>query len=217
MKQALLFINGVPPKQLPETDGYQMVACTDGAFHYLKEMNFLLQKLDFISGDFDSHNGSDEDIYSQKFIHTPDQNKTDFQKSLEILLERGIGKVNVYGGSGGEMDHFLGNLHVAYLFRDKLKITFYDEFACYFFAEKNTVLHEVKGRMVSLYPYPEATGITTAGLKWPLTGETLIITDRIGTRNLAKDDSVEISFHGGALVLFVGLATMDDAGSVKDN
>ena len=171
MKQALLFINGVPPNQLPETDGYQMVACSDGAFRYLKEMGYPLDQLDFISGDFDSHNGSDEDIYSQKFIYTPDQDKTDFQKSLEILAERGIQNVDVYGGSGGEMDHFLGNLHVAYLFKDKMKITFYDEFASYFFAEKHTVLNKIENRMVSLYPYPEATGITTSGLKWPLSGD----------------------------------------------
>ena len=205
MKQALLFINGVPPNQLPETDGYQMVTCSDGAFRYLKEMGYPLDQLDFISGDFDSHNGSDEDIYSQKFIYTPDQDKTDFQKSLEILAERGIQNVDVYGGSGGEMDHFLGNLHVAYLFKDKMKITFYDEFASYFFAEKHTVLNKIENRMVSLYPYPEAIGITTSGLKWPLAGETLNITDRIGTRNLATDDSVEISFDDGALVLFVGI------------
>ncbi|MBA5246311.1 thiamine diphosphokinase [Marnyiella aurantia] len=215
MKQALLFINGVPPNQLPETDGYQMVACSDGAFRYLKEKGYPLDQLDFISGDFDSHNGSDEDIYSQRFIYTPDQDKTDFQKSLEILLERGIQKVDVYGGSGGEMDHFLGNLHVAYLFKSKLKITFYDEFACYFFAEEHTVLNDVKNRMVSLYPYPEAAQITTKGLKWPLSGETLNMTDRIGTRNLALEDSVVINFERGALVLFVGLATGDANGSAE--
>ncbi len=213
MKRALLFINGVPPRQLPETKGYEIVACSDGAFHYLKEKAFPLEKLDCISGDFDSHNGSDEEIYSQKFIHTPDQDKTDFQKSLEILLQRGIEEVDVYGGSGGEMDHFLGNLHVAYLFKDRLKITFYDEFAVYFFAEKYIVLNSVKDRMVSLYPYPTASLITTKGLKWPLTGETLTMTDRIGTRNHAVDDVVEIKFESGALVLFVGLVTGKPAGS----
>ncbi len=213
MNRALLFINGVPPLQLPETAAYDIVACSDGAFHYLKEKGFALDLLDFISGDFDSHTGSDEEIYSQRFIHTPDQDKTDFEKSLEILLERGIQKVDVYGGSGGEMDHFLGNLHVAYLFKDRLKITFYDEFACYFFAEKHTVLNDVKNRMVSLYPYPEAAQIVTNGLKWPLSGETLNMTNRIGTRNLALEDSVGINFESGALVLFVGLATGDACAS----
>lgn len=203
MKQALLFINGVPPTELPQTDGYDAVACSDGAFHYLKKKGFPLQKLDFISGDFDSHIGSDEHIYSQKFIYTPDQDKTDFQKSLEIMLQRGISSVSVYGGSGGEMDHFLGNLHVAYLFKDQLKITFYDKFASYFFSTDHTVLKDVKNRIISLYPYPEVRGVTTTGLKWPLAAEDLDITHRIGTRNLAVADTVSVSFESGALVLFV--------------
>ena len=121
--KALLFINGVPPKNLPETEDYAMIACSDGAFHYLKEKKFPLDKLDFISGDFDSHCGSDDDIYYQKFIFTPDQDKTDFEKSLEIIAQKGLKKIDVYGGSGGEMDHFLGNLTVAFLFKQDLKTT----------------------------------------------------------------------------------------------
>ena len=61
MEKALLFINGVPPEKLPETENYSLIACSDGAFHYLKEKNFPLEKLDFISGDFYSHCGSDDD------------------------------------------------------------------------------------------------------------------------------------------------------------
>ena len=85
IKSALLFINGTPPKNLPETEGYDVIACIDGAFHYLKEKKFPLEKLDFIYGDFDSHSGSDENIYHEKFIFTPDQNFTDFQKALDLL------------------------------------------------------------------------------------------------------------------------------------
>ena len=62
MSRALLFINGEPPKTLPSLADYQLIACTDGAFHYLKEKNFPLEKLTFISGDFDSHTGADEAI-----------------------------------------------------------------------------------------------------------------------------------------------------------
>lgn len=132
MEKALLFINGVPPEKLPVTEEYSLIACSDGAFNYLKEKNFPLEKLDFISGDFDSHNGSDDDIYEHKFIFTPDQDKTDFEKSLEIIGQKGYSRIDVYGGSGGEMDHFLGNLTVALRFKNQMGITFYDEFSSYF-------------------------------------------------------------------------------------
>lgn len=203
-KKALLFINGDAPKTLPVTEDYNIVACSDGAFHYLKSMNFPLEKLDFISGDFDSHAGLDEAVYKEKFIHTPDQEKTDFSKSLEILVGKGIEKVDVFGGSGGEMDHFLGNLTVAYSFKDKIEIKFFDEFSTYYFIPKDFVLKDVKDKMISLYPFPVAENIVTAGLNWPLNSETLKITDRIGTRNFAVDDEIYISYQSGDLLIFVG-------------
>lgn len=201
--KALLFINGVPPKNLPETEDYAMIACSDGAFHYLKEKKFPLDKLDFISGDFDSHLGNDEAIYHDRFIFTPDQDKTDFHKSLEIIQERGITAVDVYGGSGGEMDHFLGNLTAAFLFKNHLEITFYDEFSTYFFAPKTLVLENVKGKIISLYPFPLTENITTKGLNWPLNNESLDISKRIGTRNLASEETVVIHYGKGDLVVFV--------------
>lgn len=201
--KALLFINGIPPKNLPEITGYSLIACSDGAFHYLKEKDFPLEKLDFISGDFDSHAGTDENVYQEKFIYTPDQDKTDFEKSLKIIKEKGCKIVDVYGGSGGEMDHFLGNLTVAYLFKKDLKITFFDEYSTYFFAPKKLILEDVKDQMISLYPFPTAGNITTAGLNWQLTNESLEVTSRIGTRNFAKENQVRIAFETGNLVVFV--------------
>lgn len=204
MEKALLFINGVPPEKLPVTEKYSLIACSDGAFNYLKEKNFPLEKLDFISGDFDSHNGSDDDIYEQKFIFTPDQDKTDFEKSLEIIGQKGYSRIDVYGGSGGEMDHFLGNLTVALRFKNQMEITFYDEFSNYFFAPNHLVLENVKGKMISLFPFPLAESVSTQGLNWSLNKEDLAITGRIGTRNFASEDQVIINFEKGELVVFVG-------------
>ena len=202
--KALLFINGVPPKSFPALESYALIACSDGAFHYLKENGFPLDQLDFISGDFDSHTGIDEGVYQDKFIYTPDQDKTDFEKSLEIIEKRGFNEVDVYGGSGGEMDHFLGNLTVAFKFKEDLKITFFDEYSKYFFAPNILVLNEVKNKLISLYPFPSATNVSTTGLNWSLQNETLDITNRIGTRNFAKEDQVSIEFETGNLVVFIG-------------
>ena len=203
-KTALLFINGTPPKNLPNTEGYAIIACTDGAFHYLKEKNFTLDKLDFISGDFDSHSGIDENIYYEKFIFTPDQNFTDFQKALDILKNKDVKKVDVYGGSGGEQDHFLGNLHVAFLFKDLMEITFYDEFSSYFFIPKDFEINNVEGKMVSLLPFPKVENLVTDGLNWELKNEDLEITKRIGTRNFATKSTVKISYSDGDLLVFIG-------------
>jgi thiamine pyrophosphokinase len=202
--KALLFINGDPPKSFLPLDGYGLIACTDGAFHYLKQQSFPLNQLDFISGDFDSHTGSDENVYDEKFILTLDQDKTDFHKALEIILERGFHTIDVFGGSGGEQDHFLGNLTVAYAFKDRLNIKFYDEFSEYYFIPKNFKLNGVRNKMISLYPFPSVENITTKGLNWTLTNGSLSITSRIGTRNFAIEDEVSVQYDSGDLLFFVG-------------
>jgi len=200
----LLFINGDAPKSFPKIENYSLIACTDGAFHYLKNLNFPLDKLDFISGDFDSHSGADENVYDEKFIYTPDQDKTDFHKALEIIVEKGFKNVDVLGGSGGEQDHFLGNLTVAFSFKDQLDIKFYDEFSEYYFIPKNFTANGVKDKMVSLYPFPSVENITTKGLNWCLTNGDLSITSRIGTRNFAVEDEVSIEYEKGDLLIFIG-------------
>ena len=209
MKKALLFINGDSPKTIPNLSGYDLIACTDGAFHYLKELNFPLEKLDFISGDFDSHKIEEEIIqqaqnHSFEIIETPDQNKTDFHKALELILEKSFENIDVYGGSGGEQDHFLGNLSVAYAFKDKLNLQFFDEYSSYYFIPKNFSISDVKGKMISLMPFPIAKNIETKGLKWPLNREDLMLGERIGTRNIAENKDVTIKYNQGDLLIFVG-------------
>ncbi|SHG68225.1 thiamine pyrophosphokinase [Chryseobacterium oranimense] len=202
--KVLLFINGDAPKMLPDAGQYELIACTDGAFHYLKNMGFPLEKLDFISGDFDSHSGSDENIYHKKFIHTPDQDKTDFHKALDLILQQGFSTVDVFGGSGGEQDHFLGNLTVAYTFKDKMNLKFYDEFSEYYFIPPSFSVKGVNNKMISLYPFPYVENITTKGVNWPLTNGSLSITSRIGTRNFAVEDEVSIEYEKGDLLIFIG-------------
>lgn len=202
--KALLFINGDAPESFPDPEKYGLVACTDGAFHYLKKLGFPFEKLDFVSGDFDSHSGKDEGIYDEKFIYTPDQDKTDFQKALEIIMEKGFHQVEVLGGSGGEQDHFLGNLTVAFGCKDRMDIKFYDEFSEYYFIPKKITVTGVKGKLISLYPFPSVDNITTRGLNWPLTSGNLSITSRIGTRNFAIEDEVSIEYEHGDLLIFVG-------------
>lgn len=207
--KALLFINGEPPKEFPNLSDYELVACTDGAFHYLKELSFPLDKLDFISGDFDSYtepfdSAQDDKQYDFEIIETPDQNKTDFHKALELIREKGFENIDVYGASGGEQDHFLGNLSVAFFFKDQLNLRFFDNYSSYYFIPKEFSISGVKDKLISLLPFPIAKNIETKGLKWPLYKENLIFGERIGTRNIAEDQDVSIKYKEGDMLIFVG-------------
>ena len=203
---ALIIANGAScqPELLGQLlEWSPLVVVLDSAIERVMHLDI---KIDVLLGDFDRD--FDPEIYKTKqypleIVHTPDQNKTDFHKSLEIIAEKGFTKVDVFGGSGGEMDHFLGNLTVAFLFKNNLKITFFDEYGSYFFSPKKLVLNEVKGKTISLYPFPSTKNITTIGLQWPLNNEHLELTKRIGTRNVAVEEMVTIHFESGDLVVFV--------------
>lgn len=202
MKRALLFINGEVPTTFPELSDYSLIACTDGAFLKLKKNNFPISQLDFVSGDFDSFQPQFNNT-SIEHIYTPDQDKTDFQKALEIIIERGYSEVVVLGASGGEMDHYLGNLFVALKMKKAIKIIFYDEFSKYFFTDKEIHLTSVKGKNISLYPYPETLGLVTEGLQWEINQKDFSLHTQMGIRNRALQNEVKIQYQSGELLVFV--------------
>ncbi|CAI8285630.1 MAG: Thiamine pyrophosphokinase [Polaribacter sp. SA4-10] len=192
-----LLLNGEKPTNLPDISKYELICATDGAYQYLKENQIQPH---FISGDFDSLATLPKDIET---IHTPDQNFTDFDKILQILFDRNFKNIHVYGASGKEQDHFLGNLHTALQWQKKLNITFLDDYGRYFFGDKEMVLSSCLNKIVSLLPFPTATKITTQGLLYPLQNETLTFGAKIGTRNKATKKEVNISFETGELLIFM--------------
>lgn len=199
MNKIALFLNGQAPEKFPDLNQFEKVFCTDGAYRYLKENDIIP---DVVSGDFDSVSVEEipEDI---EVIITPDQEFTDFEKALKIIEQKGFKEVYVYGSSGIEHDHFLGNLTTGLKYMDKLNLIFFDDFSCYFFAGKKTILENYKDRTISLYPFPFVNGITTNGLKYVLNNENLDLTQRIGTRNIGMEDKIEIEFKEGNLLIFI--------------
>ncbi|RKS87769.1 thiamine pyrophosphokinase [Orbus hercynius] len=201
MAKALLFVNGEPPKNYPtDLSQYQYIACTDGAYH-----NYLTQTditPNFIIGDFDSLQNQPIDNRID-IIHTPDQSKTDFEKALLFLANKGIHQFDIYGANGHASDHFLGNISVAMRYYHIFELRFYDNYCDFFFAKKFTTLNHVKDKTISLIPLSEVKHLTITGFKYPLTNETINFNGLISLRNQAIDDLVTISFEQGDLLVFI--------------
>jgi len=196
-KKAFLLLNGLEPSSIPDLEIYDIVCAIDGAYNFLSSKNI---KPDLVTGDFDSINSIPPHIET---IATPDQNYTDFDKALSILQQRGYHAIDVYGASGNEHDHFLGNLSTALQWKNELSISFFDDFGTYFFIEKVIKLEGVKNKTISLVPFPKASGIITEGLLYPVKDETFTFGQRIGTRNKAKNNEVHIRFKDGELLIFI--------------
>lgn len=198
MSQVVLFLNGEKPEYLPSITNYELIICTDGAYDYLIGVNIVP---DLIIGDFDSIEALPTNI---DYIHTPNQNYTDFEKAIKIIIEKGYNHIDVFAANGLEQDHFLGNMTTALKYKKLVNITFYDDKQTYYFADKKTCLAQVKDKTISLFPFPETKNVVTNGLKYPLNGSTLsMLENKVGTRNLADKESVEITFSEGHLLLFI--------------
>jgi len=82
-------------------------------------------KVDVLLGDFD--NDFDPEIYKEKqypleIVHTPNQDKTDLEKALDYLIEKGHKAVNVVWATGKRADHTLTNITNIVSYRNKIKI-----------------------------------------------------------------------------------------------
>lgn len=196
-KKAFVLLNGSEPSIFPNLSEYDIVCAIDGAYNHFETKNIIP---DLVTGDFDSIQNIPSSV---EIINTPDQNFTDFDKALMILKERGFVTIDVYGGSGKEHDHFLGNISTALQWKVILNITFFDDFGSYFFIKKNIKLTNLKGRNISLIPFPIAHEIITEGLLYPIKNETLTFGKRIGTRNIASENEIKISFKSGELLIYV--------------
>jgi thiamine pyrophosphokinase len=196
-KKAFILLNGAEPKRFPDLKNYEIVCAIDGAYNYFEAQNIVP---DLVTGDFDSIKTIPTKV---EVINTPNQDFTDFEKALQILKHRGYYHIDVYGGSGKEHDHFLGNISTALQWKIGLDLTFYDDFGKYFFIEDYFKGNDLKERNISLIPFPIAKGIITKGLLYPLNNETLVFGERIGTRNKACENEVQISVEEGNLLIYI--------------
>ncbi len=196
-KRAFILLNGSAPSDLPNLSQYDIVCAIDGAYNYFESNNIIP---DLVTGDFDSIRNIPTTV---EVINTPNQEYTDFEKALQILKHRGFYDIDVYGGSGKEHDHFLGNISTALQWKIGLNITFFDDFGKYFFIEESIFLTNIIGKNISLIPLPIASGVLTEGLLYPLKNETLTFGQRIGTRNKATKNKVEITVEKGDLLIYI--------------
>ncbi|MCB0278826.1 MAG: thiamine diphosphokinase [Calditrichaeota bacterium] len=177
---------------------YESIYCTDGAYNILKKKKIAVHA---VIGDFDSIKQTTHQ--SDRFVHRPDQNFTDFDKALAYLDELQVEKIDVFGASGNEQDHFLGNLYVARKWKQRFSLMFYDQYQRYFLAKSTEVIDNILGKTVSLMPFYQADKITTSGLQYPLDQASLGFDSSIGIRNKAVSQRVQIKHSSGDLIIFV--------------
>lgn len=162
-------------------------------------------KIDVLLGDFDRNLDLDT-IRSQQYpltvVHTPDQNKTDLEKGIEYLIERGFSAVNIVWATGRRADHSITNMTTIVRYKDQIRIVMLDDHSKVFPLVGRYEKWYEAGTPLSLIPVGTVTGISTEGLLYNLDDDTLTLGYRTGSSNeAAADGFVRIEAQTGNLLI----------------
>lgn len=206
--KAVLLANGHPPtKGMLEESICQdtFFLCADGGANAAARMGF---QPDMIIGDLDSiSQGTLRRFASVKTRRVADQTSTDLEKALTWLVRKGFKLIEIFGATGGRMDHAMGNLSAIAKFQRKAQLVTHDGDGSIFPVLSRFEADIPVGTLVSLLPLTLCEGVVTTGLKWNLRYESLALGLRDGTSNVVTSSPVTIIVRRGTMFLFVRTGT----------
>lgn len=200
MKAVILCDGDIPQKSTIDralSDAELLIAADGGAYHAQK----LQIQPDIIIGDLDSYKvtGKEDAVV----IKDDDQETNDLEKALSYTLKKSADVAVIFGATGKRLDHTLKNLSVLLRFDSQFKsILLMDDYSEMKIIQSPFKQKFEPGTVLSLFPLSgKVEGITTSGLKYPLKNEDLENGIRDGSSNEVIQNTVEITFKKGDLLL----------------
>jgi thiamine pyrophosphokinase len=162
-----------------------------------------------IIGDFDSLGAADISSYQQAGIETiqypTHKDETDLELALLYAINHEVTHVFIIGALGDRWDMTLANILLAVHIRfSQLSIRLLDGFdeLAILRGEGQMDITDRPGDTLSLIPLcGDASGITTHGLVYPLTDETLYFGSSRGVSNIILSDQAQVIIKAGILLL----------------
>ena len=188
-KNVSVILNGQMPTDgtiINQITNSDYIIAVDGSANKLFDLEIIP---DVIIGDLDSlQNIKNKDI---ELVETPDQNKTDFRKTLEWCIEKNILNISIFGISGESEDHFLGNYYTLSDFGEKISWKAFTDFSVISPCVGNKKFESFKGQKVSLFCMKGSSTVNSKNLEYPLQSYHLKPSDD-AVRNLSLEDNFTI-------------------------
>ena len=196
-KNVSVILNGQMPTDdtiINQITNSDYIIAVDGSANKLFDLEIIP---DVIIGDLDSlQNIKNKDI---ELVETPDQNKTDFRKTLEWCIEKNILNISIFGISGESEDHFLGNYYTLSDFGEKISWKAFTDFSVISPCVGNKKFESFKGQKVSLFCMKGSSTVNSENLEYPLQSYYLKPSDD-AVRNLSLEDHFIIESTNTILV-----------------
>jgi len=196
-KNVSVILNGQMPTDdtiINQITNSDYIIAVDGSANKLLDLQIIPN---VIIGDLDSfQNINNKNI---EFVETPDQNKTDFRKTLEWCIEKDILNISIFGISGESEDHFLGNYYTLSDFGEKISWKAFTDFSVISPCVGRKKFESFAGQKVSLFCMKGSSTINSEHLEYPLQSYHLKPSDD-AVRNLSLEDYFTIESTTSILI-----------------
>ena len=183
-------------KHLYFEEANEFIVGVDSGLEYLIDLN---KAIDLAVGDFDSVN---QNLYQtlknkcNKIIQlNPEKNMTDLAYTLDYIYNNmDYNEIEVYGGIGGRVDHFLSNINLI----KKYDFSIRDNKHLIFMLKKGT--HKINNfkKYISFFAIEDVYNFTITGFKYPLNDYYLSTNDSICVSN---EGSGKVEFTKGKVLV----------------
>lgn len=205
-ERAIVFVNGEIADanfalEIIKEDDW--VVAVDGGLRHLLGVNHLPHLL---IGDLDSISTEELEAVAEKGIEVrrfpEEKDETDLELALMEAASRNYKTILIAGALGGRIDQLLANLALLMLPElVGLNVRIIDRYQETFLIRDSAQIAGQAGDIVSLLPLRgSAEGISTTGLKYPLSDETLFLEHSRGISNQMNGSIAHISLMNGCLL-----------------
>lgn len=187
-------------------DGAVLIIAADSGARHCRKLGV---KPGILLGDFDSISRIDWDALNAdetEILRYPsEKDMTDSELAIEIALERGCSRVILLGAVGSRLDHSLSNIFLLKKLLDHDCVGLIAD-------EKNEIrlirdrieLEREDNAFVTLLPMAgNAAGVSTKGLRYPLSDATLEEGSSWGVSNEFSEDTAIVTVKEGYLLVII--------------
>ena len=208
---SLIFSGGLTPNDATldiarTIQNVDLVIAADSGLHTAQKLNM---HVDFVVGDFDSVDASAlaraTSAHTQTIRHSADKDFTDLESALLFAADKKSERIVIVTAGGGRLDHQFG--FVAAMFNPKLREIKVEALwhTSRLFALQGPATLDVTtqiGDTIALQSFSDKSAkISTTGLRWQLTDESLANFETRGVSNIATENQVSVSFESGQLLV----------------
>lgn len=201
----ILVITGgdpIPPSAMEGLARVDMVVAADSGLDHAERLGI---KPDVVVGDFDSVSADALGRFEGPVERHPvAKDATDLELALQRAVDQGPDRIVVLGGHGGRLDHFLANALVLTTVPAHILVEWRAGSATIHVVRTAIDLVGEEGAKVSLVPVGgDVSGVSTEGLRWPLSDASLTSGSTLGVSNEFARTSARIEVGSGTLLVVV--------------